>query len=438
MEEVHNYLIDLLNDGDSVVAAISGGPDSMVLLYQLLEIKKTKKINIICAHVNHKLRIESDQEYIDVKQYCDNNKIIFEGMVITNYNNHFSENEARKKRYDFFEELIKKYNAKYLFTAHHGDDLIETILMKIVRGSNIKGYAGFAKETKRNNYKIIRPLITITKQEILDFCKKNNIQYATDLSNLKDDYTRNRYRKYMLPNLKKEDSLVHKKFYRFSKILIDNDEYINKVAKDEMDKVIKNNVLNVSEFIKLDKVIKTRIIYNLLENIYKDNISAINDNTIEEILKTIQSTRPNISIDLPYKVKALKTYNDFEIKEIQKANEYNYVLEDKVILPNGKIIEKLNESTKTDNFICYLDSKELTFPLFVRSRIDGDKIEVLGLNGKKSIKDVFINSKIPLFERNNWPILVDNAGKTLWIPGLKKSKFDKTKSKKYDIILWYH
>ena len=187
MKEVQDYLINLLNDDDSVVVACSGGPDSMFLLYELLEIRKLKKINIICAHVNHKLRKESDQEYTDVQNYCTEKQVTFEGMIITEYKNNFNENEARIKRYIFFEEIVRKYKAKYLFTAHHGDDLIETILMKIVRGSNIKGYAGFSKETKRKDYILVRPLINLTKDEILDNCKKNKINYATDLSNEKDD-----------------------------------------------------------------------------------------------------------------------------------------------------------------------------------------------------------------------------------------------------------
>ena len=439
MKEVQQYLINLLNDGDSVVVAVSGGPDSMVLLYQILEIKNLKNIKIICAHVNHKLRKESDQEYIDVEKYCQNNNITFEGMIINKYENgNFKEDEARTKRYKFFEELVYKYKAKYLFTAHHGDDLIETVLMKIVRGSNIKGYAGFARETQRNNYQIIRPLITVTKEEILDFCGTEKIEYATDLSNEKDDYTRNRYRKYILPNLKKEDLLVHEKFYRFSKILLENDRYINSVAQLESKKIINNGVLDIKNFTKLDKIIKIRIIYNLLETIYKGKISIISDKHIENILKLIESDKANSYINLPDNRRAIKTYNKFEVEKASTYEPYEYTLENKVVLPNGKEIEKLDSSNQTDNFICYLDSNEIELPLILRSRKQGDKIEVLGLNGTKSVKDIFINSKIPENERNTWPILVDNKGKVLWIPGVKKSKFDKTKSKKYDIIFWYH
>ena len=140
-----------LNIDKNVVLACSGGPDSMCLLHML----KNNGYNVICAHVNHNLRTVSEEEYKFVENYCKDNNIIFEGMKIQNYkNNKFTENEARKKRYDFFIDVLKKYNYKVLITAHHGDDLIETILMRIIRGSNLNGYKGFSKSSKFKNYLI--------------------------------------------------------------------------------------------------------------------------------------------------------------------------------------------------------------------------------------------------------------------------------------------
>ena len=138
-----------IEDNLSVVVACSGGPDSMALLDVILKLRDKRNINIICAHVNHKLRIESEQEKVDVENFCKNNKIIFEYMEITKYDKDNFHAQARNIRYDFFDKLMKKYNAKYLFTAHHGDDLIETILMRISRGSTVKGYSGFGKIIKK-------------------------------------------------------------------------------------------------------------------------------------------------------------------------------------------------------------------------------------------------------------------------------------------------
>ena len=128
-------------------------------------------------------------------------------MKIDKYIENNFENEARKKRYDFYEEILNKYNSNKLFLAHHGDDLIETILMKIIRGSNIEGYAGIKYQSNVKNYQIIRPLIKVTKEDIIKYNKDNNIKYYIDSSNNNTNYTRNRIRKNILPLLKKEDVL---------------------------------------------------------------------------------------------------------------------------------------------------------------------------------------------------------------------------------------
>ena len=153
MDEVLNYIKNSigLKPGDAVVAGISGGPDSMALLHVLQLVKKDIDIRIICAHVNHNQRDESDEEEKYVKKYCKMNDIIFECIKINQWGDDNFENEARSRRYKFFEELIENYNAKFLMTAHHADYLIETILMRIVRGSTLNGYSGFSKLVKKDN-----------------------------------------------------------------------------------------------------------------------------------------------------------------------------------------------------------------------------------------------------------------------------------------------
>ena len=220
MKEVGNFLKLILQENDTIVAAISGGPDSMCLLNILVALKHEYNLKIICAHVNHGLRIESSDEAKFVEQYCQDNNIIFEYKIIEKYkNDKFSEYEARNIRYSFFKQLVKKYHAKYLMTAHHGDDLIETILMRLVRGSNLKGYLGIPIITKCDGYDMIRPLLFVTKDEIVKYLDKNNIKYVIDKSNDSDLYTRNRFRKQMLPSLKKESENVHLKFLEFSEEL---------------------------------------------------------------------------------------------------------------------------------------------------------------------------------------------------------------------------
>ena len=143
MKESIEFLNNLNIDKNKyLVVATSGGPDSMALLHLL----KNNNYTVICAPVNHNLRNVSEAAYTFVENSCNINTMIFEGMKIDSYkNNKFTENEAREKRYNFFESILKKYNTDILLTAHHGDDLIETIIMRIIRGSNLNGYKGFNK-----------------------------------------------------------------------------------------------------------------------------------------------------------------------------------------------------------------------------------------------------------------------------------------------------
>ena len=231
MNEVYNFIDNLDIYNKTVVLAISGGPDSMFLLDVFLKIKEKYSLKIVASHVHHNIRTESDFEAKKVEEVCKLNNIIFEYMKIEKYpNDKFSEESARKIRYDFFEQVLKKYKSDILFTAHHGDDLIETILMKIIRGSSINGYAGFKMISKRKGYIIARPLIFLSKDYILNYLDKNKIWYAIDMSNNSQEYRRNRIRKNILPELKKENNNIHLKFLEYNRKITELSEYItNKV-----------------------------------------------------------------------------------------------------------------------------------------------------------------------------------------------------------------
>ncbi len=437
MINTKQILKDNLKD-ETVVVACSGGPDSMTLLKLTNDLKEELNLKIICAHVNHKIRPESDDEAIMVEKYCKENNIFFEYMTINSYNQTNFHQDARIKRYNFFEETVNKCKAKHLLTAHHGDDLMETILMRIVRGANLKSYAGFSEKIKNKTYTILRPLIPYTKEQVLKYANDNNVPYSIDNSNSKDDYTRNRFRKYILPKLKEEDKNVHKKFYKFSKTLEMYDEYINKDVKKAYTEIINNNKLDIEKFQKLEHLIQIKIIGKLLEQEYKNDISKITDKHRELIHKILISNKPNQEVSLPNHKKGIKTYNSFSITEEKSKSTYQIELIDYLTLPNNKTIEIIDHTEDTSNNTIRLSKKEITFPLYIRTRLDGDKIEIKGLNGHKKLKDIFINEKISKEERDNWPILVDSNEKILWIPGLKKSKFDKQKEENYDIIIRYH
>ena len=425
-----------IKENTVLITATSGGPDSMTLLNLLLKIKETKKINIICAHVNHKLRKESDDEAIMVKNYCQKHNITFEYMTIENYQGN-TENYARTQRYKFFEKLIKKYQATYLLTAHHGDDLTETIIMRLIRGSSLKGYSGFNKITQKENYQIYRPLITKTKEEILNYAKKNDIPFAIDQTNESDTFTRNRIRKYILPYLKKENKNVHLKFLNFSNTLNESENYFQDLLTNIIPNLYQNNTLDLYKFKNQKTLIQKKIIYYILKDIYKEKITLINDKHVNSILYIINSQKPNQIIFLPQNKVLKKEYNKVYIKENKENEEYDYILKNNLTLPNNHIIEIINDINNNSNYVTKISSKEITLPLHVRTRKTGDKLVLKGLNKTKKVKDIFIDEKIPLNQRNIWPIITDNNGEIIWLPGLKKTKFDKSNTENYDIIIRY-
>ena len=440
MQKVINFLENelMLKDNDVIVLGNSYGPDSMALLNVLLNIKKKKDISIIIAHVNHNLRKESAKEKIDLENFCKEKNLVFESMIIEQYGDDNFHNEARNIRYNFFEDLVRKYNANYLFTAHHGDDLIETVVMRIARGSTLKGYSGFSRIVDMGSYKLVRPLIFVTKDEIIEYNEKNNIVYAVDKSNFKDKYTRNRYRHVLLPFLKGEDPNVHEKFLKFSTTLEEYDQYINKEISRSIKQVYKDGRLDLVKYNELDSLIQKKIIYYILEDIYKDDLMIINDNHVKLIKMLIKSKKANAYVYLPHNIKAVKAYDVITISDgVKEAVNYEIELLDYVNLPNGHSIEKIEECDYNDNSICRISNSDIVYPLYVRTRKHGDRMKLKKVNGSKRLKDIFIDAKIPLSERDTWPIVVDSCDNIIWIPGIKKSKFTKQKNESYDIILRY-
>ena len=432
MYEANKFLKDYLKDNITVVCATSGGVDSMVLLSILLKYN----VKIVCAHVNHNLREESFEEYEFVKKYCKDNNVIFEGTVLDKIEKGNLESEFRSKRYEFFDSIVKKYDAKYLLTAHHGDDLTETVLMRIVRGSSLEGYSGFDIISDRGNYQILRPLVYLTKEQIYKYAKENNIEYREDKTNKSDKYTRNRYRKYILPKLKEENKNVHIGFLKFSNELMGAYKFINEYIENLIKDNYYNNKLDIEVIKSMDEFVIKKIIYILLKDEYKENIGLINDRNINEIIKIIKSDKPNLKIDLPLDIEVVKNYHILEIKKQTSNKPYKYEIKDEVKFELGTI-KVLKDTTLTNNYVCHLNSKDIKLPLYVRNRNEGDYIEILGMNGKRKIKDIFIDEKIPKDIRDKYPIVVDSNNTVVWIPGIKKSKYNGLKTKNYDIILWY-
>ncbi len=437
MNYVYKFIEKLNINNSTIVAAVSGGPDSMLLLDILINLREKTNLKIVVAHVHHNLRKESDYEAIEIEKFCNENDLIFDMKKIEEYpNGKFSEEVARKIRYDFFDEVVSKYKADTLFTAHHGDDLIETVLMRLTRGSNLKGYAGFESISYDRGYKIARPLIYLTKQEIVEELDKKGIWYAVDMSNGDTKYTRNRYRKNILPELKNENSNVHLKFIDFNeKLLMANDFIVKETEKKYKDIVINESII-IDKFNELDKIIKINILEKYLKNIYKDDIILINNKHMNIILEFLESNI-NTIFDLPHNKKGIIEYNKFKVSELKKIEDYEYKFTDYIELPNGKKIVVDNETKLTSNYVIHLNSKDIKLPFHVRNYKSGDRMSVKNMLGTKKVSDIFTDSKISKELRDSYPIVTDDNGEIIWIPGVKKSNFDMKKQGKYDIILKY-
>jgi len=427
MKEVITFLKKHLHDEDTVIIGCSGGSDSMCLLS--LVVSNFKNVKIICAHVNHKVRKESEEEYQYVKNYCKDNGIIFEGTEIPQAINSNFEAEARKFRYNFFETLFNKYNAKYILTAHHADDLVETILMRMSRGSNLSGYAGI----KMIDGIYLRPFLLIDKEIILNYLQKNKISFFEDYTNQLDDHTRNRYRHQILPFLKKESNKLNEKYLKFSNELQEYDNFIQLYIVEK--NLIVDKKIYVDKLLAESDFIKRKVLEALVKEYQKEDLLEITDKHVTGMLNLIKSPKSNSRINITNGYIGKKNYNEFTIvKQTELDDDYEDVLVSEFYKNNWHIWKGPDNSQKS-NFILRLNSKEIKLPLIIRNRRDGDSMKVKNL-GTKKIKDIFIDDKVRLDLRDKYPLVVDSSGNILWLPGLKKSEFDKEKNEKYDIILY--
>ena len=426
MDKTIKYLKNILDNNSIIVVGTSGGPDSMCLLALLQNL--SINLNIICAHINHNLRKQSTEEYKYVQDYCQKHNIIFEGITIKDKLDKNMESIARKYRYNFFKQLKDKYNAKYIITAHHGDDLIETILMRLTRGSNLSGYAGI----KLIDGIYLRPLLFINKNDIYNYLTKHNIKYYVDKTNKEDIHTRNRYRNHILSFLYKENNNIHKQYLKFSNELLEYNNFINNYITNK--NLIINNKVNINLLLNEPLIIQKKVIELLIKNIQIDNYLDVSNKNTNNIIKLINSQKNYSTITLNNNFIVKKEYNYLTI--IKKEEYPDYYIKFNEYFENDKwIIKKVNIIDINNNYVIRLNSQEIKLPLIIRNRKDKDKMELKNL-GTKKVKDIFIDSKVLHSDRNTLPIVIDSDNNILWLPGIKKSKFSKDKSEKYDIILY--
>ncbi|MED4533432.1 tRNA lysidine(34) synthetase TilS [Metabacillus fastidiosus] len=455
---MHNFQLFIRKNiikGSTVVVGVSGGPDSLALLHLFLSIKKEYSLKIVGAHVDHMFRAEqSEEEMLFVKDFCCQYNIPCEAKQIDipaylNMNKISSQAASREHRYNFYKEVMDAYNANYLALGHHGDDQIETILMRMVRGSTGEAIAGMKAVRKFHNGYIVRPLLTASKEEILQYCDLNGLEPRFDPSNEENKYTRNRFRNTVLPFLKSENPLVHERFQYFSETFLEDELYLQELTKEKMNTVLKRKEKSEVEmdtklFLNLPLPLQRRCIQLILNYLYETIPSSLSSIHIESLLSLLSRDHPSGSLDYPNGLRVIKSYDNCLFTfDYDKSLPYEIPLSipSTIILPNGSAIDcgilKKPHSLKRGNDVFFLSVGRLKEPLTIRSRKQGDKIKLKGMNGTKKVKDIFIDEKIPLHNRDIWPILEDGDGNILWVPGLKKSVFEEADCNGDYIFLQY-
>ena len=213
------------------------------------------------------------------------------------------------------------------------------------------------------------------------------------------------------------------------------DEFINKIVNCEIDNVYKNGIIDVNAFKKEDNLIARRIIDYIFSQIYQDDLMNIDDKHVDLVIKTINSNKASLSYNLPNDYLVIKEYDKVYFKKIiDTINAYNIELFDEVFLPNGMTIKRFDDIKTDGNDVLRINSNDVILPLHVRTRKDGDRMTIKNMDGTKKINDILIDAKIEKSKRDTWPIVVDSSDKIIWIPKVKKSKYNRLKSEKCDII----
>ncbi|WP_458415240.1 tRNA lysidine(34) synthetase TilS [Schinkia sp. CFF1] len=440
---------NLLAENSVVVVGVSGGSDSMALLHYLWSIKDKWALTIIAAHVDHMFRgEESYEDLLFVKEFCKEYEILFEGTSIDvpayiKEHHVSSQVAARECRYDFYNRILEMYNADYLALAHHADDQVETMLMRMVRGSYGKGVAGIPVKRRFNTATIIRPFLCLTKKEIEQYIDNLHLSYRLDPSNNKDSYQRNRFRHHVLPLLKGENPNVSERFQSLSEMLFEDQELLEEYAAKELDKVLlekkeKKVAFNIQEFRRIPISLQRRGIQLILKYLYKRIPSNLATIHINQLLALLRSKHPSGTLHFPKGMIVTKSYNEctlaIDVNEKQSAFfSYSLSVPGEVFITDdisikAEWIDCIPEKIDgIDFFLC--NPEEIALPLHIRNRNTGDRMTIKGMNGTKKIKTIFIDEKLPRDKRDSWPIIEDANGQILWLPMLKKSALSIGKQK---------
>ena len=381
----------MIQPGDRIVCAVSGGADSMALLWSMYLLADSLKISLSAAHFNHRLRgAESDSDEAFVRKFCDLHDIpltVGSGDVVSGEKG--LEAAARDARYGFLESLPGK-----IATAHTADDNAETILMHLIRGTGLKGLGGISPVRG----KLIRPMLTVTRKQVVAFLKENHIPWIEDSSNGSDDFLRNRIRHHVMPLLRQENPRIGENLSDMALQL-----RLDEQALDNLSKI--SSPVSVTELRNLAPALRVRALDRFLKE------SGVREPELEHIRlaeSLVFSDRPSARANFPGGIEISRNYDILEVCGKEST------LQERLLTCPG--VTDLPEAglrvicESAENLICSETAFTVSVsgPLYVRCRKPGDRIRLPG--GTKDLKKLFIDRKIPARQRSLVPVVADSAG----------------------------
>lgn len=396
------------NADDHIVVAVSTGIDSMSLLHSLIHEYHHTYQQLTCLHVNHGLREASDDEENFFKAFCKQNNLNYfikrldlSDLVAQDKS---IQNESRKLRYEWFDDMMHQLNADVLLTAHHQDDQIETIFYRVFTGRSTRSRLGMAYTSDREGYQLCRPLLEVSKSEIKEYQQQHHFSYFEDSSNASNKYVRNDIRNRILPEINRNEQLeaVHllklKEWHDAQMDVLENQvqQFID--SKVEINREGIRIQFSRQAFNQLEYHIEVALLDRLLR--FTDVLQPVPEKRYREWFQQIKSETSQFIISLSEQWHIKIAYDKFII--MVNKNHFNQSESFYIEQPGTYRFNSYDIHIDADIPNCH-------FPFIVRNRQNGDVIELNGQIGHKKVNRLFIDHKIETTERNEMPIIVNQS-----------------------------
>ncbi|NTV48399.1 MAG: tRNA lysidine(34) synthetase TilS [Geobacteraceae bacterium] len=416
--------------GDTLVVAVSGGADSSALLDLLINLP-CYNLHLIVAHLNHCLRgDESDADENFCRDLASRYSLRFEERRI-DINSLASdlhlniEDAGRRARIEFFNEISRKYGAAAVVLAHHADDQAETVLMRLLRGSGMTGLSGMAYRNARG---YVRPLLDITRVEIEQYLNERSLEWREDASNSDTIYLRNRIRHHLLPLLEDYNPAIRSCLATTASIISGDGVLLEELTERSFLESCRMGegraVFSLCKFLTLNTALQRRVLRHAFKQL-TGTLEGVSARHLEAIFDLTDSDRPNSRLSLPQGIVVVREYDTLMLirtGEVVLDTDYELLITEPGCyhLPSGGsvVVDLTSEvSFATGSQIACFDITKTPFPWFVRTFRPGDRITPFGMSGRKKVKEIFIDRKIPISERRHIP-LVFCGDDLIWIAGV--------------------